>query len=187
MKEVPLVRLTSPRKTMWAELWPQLQLSGQQFWPIRDRTYGRRKQRSYTNRHYSCCCLHEVETAGGCYPLKGDLANTECRWGRRQWERTLATFCLLCLCSDYALIMRDKLLCWCHLISQVLLLIFSMFRSYNISLKTERLHKWLFFYMFLRQNFRFWLTQCLTHVLNQWLLRTWNKGFLLGARELENE
>lgn len=38
-----------------------------------------------------------------------------------------------------------------------------MFSNYIISTKSKSLHKWLFFYMFLKQNFRYWLTQLLMY------------------------
>lgn len=63
-REVPIVTLTSTRKTMWAEFSPQLLLSTRQFWPNRDRTHNREKQRCSSNRHYCCSCL-QVEAEGG--------------------------------------------------------------------------------------------------------------------------
>lgn len=109
LREVPIVTLTSTRKTMWVELSPQLWLSGQQFWPIRGRTHNREKQRCYSNRHYCCCCLHKVAMGGRCYPLNAGLVQTDCSRGRRQLGRTPSTFYLSFLSSDHVIIMCDKL------------------------------------------------------------------------------
>ena len=81
--EIPMVTLTSPRKTMWPELSTPPLLSGKVFWPFRGRTLEGWKQRCYSNRCYCCCCLREVVHGGRCYPLNAGLVKTEYSRGRR--------------------------------------------------------------------------------------------------------
>lgn len=85
--EVPIVTLTSPRKTMWPEFSLPLRLSGQIFLPFRSRILEGWKQRCHSNRCYCCCRLHEEAHGGRHYPLNAGLLKTECSWGRRQLRR----------------------------------------------------------------------------------------------------
>lgn len=122
---------------MWPEGSTTSRLSGQVFWPLRDRNTD-----AYSNRCYCCYCLREVVHGCGCYALNAGLTKAECSRDRRQLGRTPSPFYRSCLSSDYVLIMGNKPSYWSYLINQIIL--FSVSKFQELSHQYKRLHKWFF-------------------------------------------